>query len=650
MTDCSFDGNSGTDGIDGVAVADYGEGPTTVTNCTFSNNSGTGDADGGAYYFASHGNGTMTNCTFFNNSTDDGGGALYLDTDAVLTVTNCTLSSNSAGVGAGGAVFVRFGSVSLENSLVVENTAATGPDLSMQFGTITANFSLIGTGSTGNGYTLTGASGNNLFGTTNLDLGTLADNGGPQVGDAGSTSILQTQALLSGSVAIDAGSNDLATTAGLTYDERGAGFPRFINGTVDIGAYEFAPSATLGLTGSPFSENGQATVTATLSFAPTQTVTLTLTFAGSAVSGTDYNPSSSSITIPANELTGSITLTGLNNPNFSGPQTVVVSIGSATNADIGTPSSVTATLISAPTIANISPNNGPSVGGTSITITGSEFAAGATVTVGGKAATGVTVVNSMVIMASTPPGAGSADVVVTNLDTGAVTDVGGFTYSAALPTVTSPTSGPPAPGNFTATLGGDVTADGGAPILERGVLFAKTSAHLTLMRGVTGVTEVDDPAMTTGVFADNVNGLTPGTGYVFVAFATNAAGTAYTPAATFTTTQTPATGIFGPTTGTSGQTLTFTLLASDPVSGTQSSTFTFHIKWGDGTTSIANSPERRHHDDARLCKPWDLYHSDHGHRRPQQRVAGRNLHRNDNDFAKSPRPIQQQTQEHWRCE
>ena len=198
-------------------------------------------------------------------------------------------------------------------------------------------------------------------------------------------------------------------------------------------------------------------------------------------------------------------------------------------------------------------------------------------------------VSSTEITATTPAGAGSADVVVTNLDTGAVTDVGGFTYSAALPTITSPTSNPPAPGNFTATLGGDVTSEGGSPILERGVLFAKTSAHLNLMLGVTGVTEVDDPAMTIGVFADMVNGLTPGTGYSFVAFATNADGTAYTGVATFTTTQTPATGIFGPTTGSPGQPLTFTLLASDPVSGQQAGLFTFHIKWGDGTTSIANS-------------------------------------------------------------
>jgi hypothetical protein len=48
--------------------------------------------------------------------------------------------------------------------------------------------------------------------------------------------------LVSGSPAIDKGSNALAvdptTNRPLTADQRGAGFPRIVNGTVDIGAYE----------------------------------------------------------------------------------------------------------------------------------------------------------------------------------------------------------------------------------------------------------------------------------------------------------------------------------------------------------------------------------------------------------------------------
>ena len=57
-----------------------------------------------------------------------------------------------------------------------------------------------------------------------------------------------------------------------------------------------------------------------------------------------------------------------------------------------------------PTVSSVSPNSGPTAGGTAVTITGTNFAAGATVTFGGTAATNVTVVNSTTITATTPAG------------------------------------------------------------------------------------------------------------------------------------------------------------------------------------------------------------------------------------------------------
>ncbi len=48
-------------------------------------------------------------------------------------------------------------------------------------------------------------------------------------------------ALLPGSPAIDAGNNDLIPS-GVTTDQRGTGDPRIVNGTVDIGAFEFGGS------------------------------------------------------------------------------------------------------------------------------------------------------------------------------------------------------------------------------------------------------------------------------------------------------------------------------------------------------------------------------------------------------------------------
>ena len=82
-----------------------------------------------------------------------------------------------------------------------------------------------------------------------------------------------------------------------------------------------------------------------------------------------------------------------------------------------------------PTITDISPAAGSVSGGTEVTIAGAEFATGATVTFGGVSATEIVVVSATEITCVTPAGAaGAVDVVITNTDTGTVTEVDGFTY------------------------------------------------------------------------------------------------------------------------------------------------------------------------------------------------------------------------------
>ena len=56
-----------------------------------------------------------------------------------------------------------------------------------------------------------------------------------------------------------------------------------------------------------------------------------------------------------------------------------------------------------PFVNSVTPNSGAIAGGTAVTITGIDFATGATVTFGGVAATNVVVVNSTTITATTPP-------------------------------------------------------------------------------------------------------------------------------------------------------------------------------------------------------------------------------------------------------
>jgi hypothetical protein len=91
-----------------------------------------------------------------------------------------------------------------------------------------------------------------------------------------------------------------------------------------------------------------------------------------------------------------------------------------------------AVAAAAPTLQSVFPNAGPVGGGSSVTLTGSNFVAGATVTFGGVNATNVQVQSSTDITAITPPHAsGIVDVVVTNTDLQFAPLAGGFDYTAA---------------------------------------------------------------------------------------------------------------------------------------------------------------------------------------------------------------------------
>jgi IPT/TIG domain/Phosphate-induced protein 1 conserved region len=106
---------------------------------------------------------------------------------------------------------------------------------------------------------------------------------------------------------------------------------------------------------------------------------------------------------------------------------------------------------SAPTVSAVTPTTGPTAGGQSVTITGTGFANGATVSIGGQAATGVSVDSATQITATTPAhAAGTVDVVVTTTGGTSTTSASDhYTYVApSAPTVSavSPTSGPTAGG------------------------------------------------------------------------------------------------------------------------------------------------------------------------------------------------------------
>ena len=97
------------------------------------------------------------------------------------------------------------------------------------------------------------------------------------------------------------------------------------------------------------------------------------------------------------------------------------------------------------TVVSVSPSSGSVLGGTDLTITGTNFAAGATVRIGTTAATAARVLNATTIVARTPSSAtaGATSVSVTSNGVTA-TKAGAFTYTSTPPIITSvsPTTGP----------------------------------------------------------------------------------------------------------------------------------------------------------------------------------------------------------------
>jgi hypothetical protein len=90
----------------------------------------------------------------------------------------------------------------------------------------------------------------------------------------------------------------------------------------------------------------------------------------------------------------------------------------------------------------------------------------------------------------------------------------------------------------TATLGGIVESDGGAPITGVGVVYAPTAVDVNPQLG-DGVASNATGTAATGVFTVNVSDLLPGTDYTFAAYATNDAGVSYSEIGSFTTLTTP---------------------------------------------------------------------------------------------------------------
>jgi len=236
----SVTGNTASGG-GGVFVHNDNTNSLTITASTVSGNQSTGgdDYSNGGGVYTRHVSASVSNSTIANNTTGNYGGGFvshiaYYDgsPNYSATLANSTISGNSANTG-GGVAQTDGGILTLTNMVVAGNTASTDPDAATYAyydghpanGSLAATFSLIGNAG---GATITDNGGNIL--NVAAQLGTLASNGGPT----------QTMLPLAGSPLINAGD---PAFSGPATDQRGAGFPRIVNGRVDIGAVEFGTAA-----------------------------------------------------------------------------------------------------------------------------------------------------------------------------------------------------------------------------------------------------------------------------------------------------------------------------------------------------------------------------------------------------------------------
>jgi hypothetical protein len=267
LTNCVVTANNITSFSDTFGGGIYNDGRLTLIRTVVSNNTVLSTA--GTYINWSFGGGiynrgelTVIDSTISNNKAESWknmdeeefvlGGGIY-SAGGSLSLTNSTVSGNrvvlaaqSGGIGHGAGISSNS-SLLVVNSTISQNISS-GPS-AFSGGIRLWSGSAIITHSTIYGNSHSGISqyssppvprlflrnsivssvigpfrgDHNLIGVDPM-LGPLADNGGPTL----------THALLPGSPAIDAGDNSDAPE----WDQRGPGFPRIVNGRIDIGAFE----------------------------------------------------------------------------------------------------------------------------------------------------------------------------------------------------------------------------------------------------------------------------------------------------------------------------------------------------------------------------------------------------------------------------
>ena len=245
-----------------------------------------------------------------------------------------------------------------------------------------------------------------------------------------------------------------------------------------------------------------------------------------------------------------VQLGGVANPATTGAKT----LSAQTTSD---PTSVNSSQYTiggqtpAPTVTGISPPSGPTAGGTSVTISGTNLTGATAVSFGSTAATNVAVLSASQITATSPPGSGTVNVTVTTPGGTSATSAGDqFTYNAPPPP--PPPSSPPVvsggsptsqSNNGAAAVSGSVNPESLATtaFFEYGLdpAYRGPGASTTLYDQSTPAQQIGSDAINHTVSA-SLSGLVPAALYHVRLVATNSVGTTLGPDQTFTTPAAPA--------------------------------------------------------------------------------------------------------------
>jgi hypothetical protein len=238
----------------GTQVFTITGGAVSISGVTISHGHAGGESRGGAI-FLDNGTLTLTNTTISNNAANTFGGGIYIN-GGTLTATNTTIADNIAGFSGGGIYINEGGTLIATNVTIAGNTTAGGLSQGGIFNLGTANLtntivagdpnpsdSDVGGAFTSGGHNLIGKTDSSGGWVPSDKTGTVAAPLDPRLAPLGAYGgPTPTMPPLSGSPAIDAGDNAAIKNPPFPgppfTDQRGTGFPRIINSTVDIGAFE----------------------------------------------------------------------------------------------------------------------------------------------------------------------------------------------------------------------------------------------------------------------------------------------------------------------------------------------------------------------------------------------------------------------------